>query len=197
MRKSLRVAALTVLGLWTFAADARADGYVSPFVGVNFGGDAGGTFREAAEERQHLTYGFSAGGMGAGVFGVEFDLGYTSNFYGNGSGISDNSVLTAMPALIIGIPIGGQQGPGIRPYATAGLGLIRRSVDLFGESIFDGNKLGYSLGGGVMGYFATNVGIRADYRYFRNVEVDDITEFEFSRGTFDFSRASVGILFRF
>ena len=50
-----------------------------------------------------------------------------------------------------------------------------------------------------MGYFSDHVGLRGDYKYFRNVEVDDVslTNVDFRRGTFDFSRAALGILFRF
>jgi opacity protein-like surface antigen len=102
-----------------------------------------------------------------------------------------------MPALIIGIPIGGQRGPGFRPYATAGLGVFHRSLNIANQSIFDGNSLGYSVGFGAMGFLGTNFGIRGDYRYFRNVEVDEIALLDIRRGTFDFSRASIGAVFRF
>jgi opacity protein-like surface antigen len=104
-----------------------------------------------------------------------------------------------MPAVIVGVPIGGQQGLGIRPYATAGVGMVRRTLNFSGFDVFDGSDLAYTLGGGVMGYFSDHVGLRADYRYLRNFEVDDVslTDVDFSRGSFDFSRASVGVLFRF
>jgi opacity protein-like surface antigen len=188
-----------LLGFWACTSEARADSWFSPFVGADFGGDAGGTFTQAAKDRQHVTYGFDAGGMLGGVFGVELDLAYTNKFYGEGLGISDNSLLTVMPTAVIGIPIGGQKGPGFRPYATAGLGLIHRSVDILGQSVFDNNRLGYSLGFGAMGFVATHFGIRGDYRYFRNVEVDEISlgNVDIRGGTFDFSRASVGAVFRF
>jgi opacity protein-like surface antigen len=189
--------ALAVLGLSLWAAPAQADGWISPFVGVNFGGDAGGTFSQAAKERQHVVYGLDAGGMFGGVFGLEFDLGYTRHFFGTGPTVSDSSVFTAMPALIIGIPIGGQRGPGFRPYATAGLGVFHRSLNIANQSIFDGNSLGYSVGFGAMGFLGTNFGIRGDYRYFRNVETDEIALLDIRRGTFDFSRASIGAVFRF
>lgn len=198
MKTAMRSMVLA-LGLWALASDARADGYASPFAGVVFGGSAGGTFNQAVEDGHRATYGFDLGGMSAGVFGAELDLGYTKRFFGTGAGISDSSVMTVMPTAIIGIPIGGQRGPGFRPYATAGLGLIRRTVNAGNQSIFDGNNLGYSLGFGAMGFFATHVGVRADYRYFRNVQVDDISfgNLDIQRGSFNFSRASVGAVFRF
>jgi hypothetical protein len=104
-----------------------------------------------------------------------------------------------MPTAIIGIPIGGQRGLGIRPFGTAGLGFIRRNLDFNGQSILDGNKLAYSVGFGAMGFFATHVGIRGDYRFFRTVEVEDISigTVDIQRGAFSFSRASVGVVFRY
>ena len=198
MKTAARVAMwmLLVCGMW--ASDARADGWISPFVGVNFGGDAGGTFTQVAEDRQHVTYGVDMGGMLGGVFGIEFDLAYTKHFFGTGAAVSDNSVLTAMPMLVIGIPIGGQRGAGFRPYGTAGAGLIHRSLNVGSVSIFDGeNSFGYSLGGGAMIFFADHFGIRGDYRYIRNFSVDEILELDIRRGTFNFSRATGALVFRF
>ena len=61
--------------LWAVCATtARADGFISPFVGVNFGGDASGTFNSNLRDRSQATYGFTLGGMSAGVFGLELDI---------------------------------------------------------------------------------------------------------------------------
>ncbi len=194
--KTLSAALLICTGL---ATEARADGFVSPFLAVNFGGEAGGTFNNNVRDRNRATFGGNVGFMGGGIFGVELDVAYTKKFYGEGAVVGDNSLLTIMPALILGIPVGGQQGPGIRPYATAGVGMMRRELNISGFDVFDGSDLAYSLGGGVMGYFSNHVGIRADYRFFRNFEVDEVglTNIDFHRGTFDFSRAAIGVLFRF
>jgi opacity protein-like surface antigen len=181
------------------ATDARADGFVSPFLAVNFGGEAGGTFNDNVDDRSRATIGGNLGFMSGGVLGLELDVAHTKNFYGKGNAIGDNSLLTVMPAVIFGIPIGGQRGAGLRPYATAGMGMMRRTLSIGGSDVFDGSDLAYTLGFGVMGYFSDHVGMRADYKYFRNFEVDQtsLTHIDFQRGTFDFSRAGVGLLFRF
>jgi opacity protein-like surface antigen len=198
MRLIMRTAVLALGVMLCLAGDARADGYISPFIGVNFGGDAGGTFKQNADDRNRVTYGFQLGGMKAGVFGAEVDLAYTPNFFGS-TGVDKNSVLLVMPTAIIGIPIGGQRGAGIRPYATAGFGLMRRRLEVGGVEVLDDNDAAYSVGGGVMGFFATHIGLRADYRYFRNFDSDliDFGNLEVHRGTFDFSRATAGLVFRF
>ena len=190
------IAALICAG---FAAEARADGFVSPFLAVNFGGDAGGTFDDNVADRSRAAFGGNVGFMSGGIFGVELDVAYTKNFYGEGAIVGDNSLLTVMPAVIVGIPIGGQQGLGVRPYFTAGVGVIRRDLSISGFDVFEGSDLAYNLGGGLMGYFSDHIGLRADYKFFRNFEVDDasLINIEFHRGTFDFSRAGIGLLFRF
>jgi opacity protein-like surface antigen len=176
---------------------AFADGFVIPFLGINFGGDAGQTFEEAAEDGSKLTWGVRAGGMASGIFGAEVDFSRTNNFFGDYGALGNNSVTTLMPAVIIGIPVGGQQGLGIRPYLTAGVGLIRREFDVAGFEVFKSNKAGYSLGGGVMGFFGTHIGISGDYRYFRTLDEDEIEGLPLSLGTFNYSRATAGVVFRF
>ena len=60
------------------------------------------------------------------------------------------------------------------------------------EQFFDvttKNDFGFDLGGGVMGFFNQNVGIRGDVRYFRSFSGDDnvtglgVSDFNFWRGS--------------
>ncbi len=199
MRSSLKALSAALLICVGCATEARADVYVSPFWAVNFGGDAGGTFNNNVNDRNRTTNGAAVGFMSGGILGIELDVAYTDKFYGEGTVVGDNSLLTVMPALIVGIPVGGQRGPGVRPYATAGVGIIRRELSISGVDVFDGSDLAYSLGFGVMGYFSNHVGLRADYKFVRNFEVDEVslTNIDFHQGAFDFSRAAIGVLFRF
>jgi opacity protein-like surface antigen len=196
MKFLVRVSVLAC-GLTLAASSAQADVYISPFAGVYFGGDAGGTFVDQADDRDRIAWGFDVGGMRGGAFGAELDVAYTSDFFG--TNLDDNSLLTIMPTAIIAIPIGGQSGPGIRPYATAGVGMMRRRLEVNNVEILDDIDAAYSVGFCVMGFIATPVGIRADYRYFRNFSSDliDFGDLNVRRGTFNFSRASVGVVFRF
>jgi len=71
--------------------------------------------------------------MGAGVFGFEADLAYTPTFFDmtsadNNAAFSSDNVTTAMANLIVGIPVGGQHGHGIRPYVAGGLGMMKEHV---------------------------------------------------------------------
>lgn len=59
------------------------------------------------------------------------------------------------------------------------------------------NQLGYNAGGGVMAFVSDRVGLRADLRYVRNLQRSDDSAFGFEAGEFNYSRGSVGVLFRF
>jgi len=191
------VLALTI----TMASSARADWHLSPFVGANFGGSADdGNLRDAAGDPNKFTYGFDIGWMGAGIFGFDVDFAYTKNFFGDADVIGNNRLFTLIPGLIVGIPIGGQHGGGIRPYATGGIGIINRDLDFIDIDRFEGSDAVWSLGAGVMAYFSDHVGIKGDYRYIRKFSVDDLTDLDLNRlrdDPFQFNRVTVGVLFRF
>jgi len=168
---------------------ARADGFFTPWVGTNFGQSAGDG---------RGSYGVSAGFMGNGVFGAEFDFGYSPRFFGNEDAFGSNNVMNAMGNLIVGIPIGGTSGGGARPFFTAGMGLIRTDIDgIFDDDSIASNDLGVSLGGGVMGYFNDHVGLRGDVRWFRNVQDNGpVNPFNLDLGSMQYWRASIGIVLR-
>lgn len=196
-----RVLVLCGLLVAALPASARADGYFVPFVGANFGGDVGLPLNTALRDRNRVVFGGTLGAMGGGVFGVELDMSYTHDFYpglvaGDEGG---GNLVTFVPSLVLGVPLGGQKGPGFRPFVLAGAGLVRRNLDVGSLTSFSQNDLAYTLGGGVMGFFSDHIGIRGDIRYFRNFRVDDIRlgDVDIERGTFDFSRATAGIVFRF
>ena len=109
-------------------AQARADWFFTPFIGANLhrGGDTLGFDTKNGT----VNFGGSLGFMGGGIFGFEVDFGYAPNFFENEEVTSiDGNVTTLMGNLIIGIPIGGQTGGGMRPYVSGGVGLLRSRVD--------------------------------------------------------------------
>src|SRR4029078_9742859 len=115
-------------------------------------------------------------GMGAGVVGFELDFGYSPNFFETGTAsnnnfafTNDSNVITLTGNAIVGIPVGGH-GPPIRPYVFGGVGLIRSNVQDFGQpfDVTTKNDFGFDVGGGVMGFFTQNVGLRGDFPSFRS-----------------------------
>jgi opacity protein-like surface antigen len=171
-------------------APARADGFIVPFAGYNFGGDAGcPSLTDCADKR--LNFGVAFGSMGRAV-GFEQDISYARNFFGETPG-ADNSVFSAMSNLLVGPGV----GP-IRPYFVVGVGLIRPHVSSLVGSVTDfdasRNSFGYDLGGGLTVMLGP-VGIRGDIRRFRTVESVDLLIFTGQK--LDFWRASAGLALTF
>ena len=106
MRRALKacvvLAAVTII--WA-PAQARADGYVSPWVAANSGAgfESGNVF-----DNGRAGFGVTAGAMGGGIFGGEVDFGYSPSFFGTSSDFGTNSVIDVMGNLIVGIPVGGR-----------------------------------------------------------------------------------------
>jgi hypothetical protein len=165
MRGSFKALILTATVALVAPAQARAEGYVVPWVGANWGSGNNVDNGRAA-------FGVNAGAMGAGIIGGEVAFGYSPSFFGTKNDFGNNTVLDLMGNLIVGIPIGGTHGGGIRPFVTAGLGLLRTQID--GGTLVrvssDNNMLGWNAGAGVMGYFSDHIGLRGDLRYTRGFE---------------------------
>jgi opacity protein-like surface antigen len=193
MRRGIKATLLIgAIALVLAPAQARADGFVTPWVGSAFGSNI---------DNGQTTFGVSAGGMGAGIIGGEVDFGWSPSFFGTKSDFGNNTVMNLMGNVIVGVPIGGQHGAGIRPYVVGGLGLIRSQID--GGTIANvsssNNMFGWDAGGGVMGYFTDHVGLRGDLRYLRATSdlKTGLTNLPNLDGNaLHFWRATVGVVFR-
>ena len=198
----------SALGLATFvsAVPARADVMFTPFVGANVGGSAASPLADFVGSSSRTTFGGSIALMSGGVFGIEADVGYTPRFFGTDlelAGIpvslARNNVLTAMVNVTAGVPFQGRSGLGIRPYAVGGVGLIRQQLSAAaGLVTYDANDLGYNFGGGVVVFVSRNVGIRGDVRHFRSIGANPVIDLiDLQPGAFNYTRATVGVTFRY
>ena len=188
--KGLRLAALAVVFAALSAAPARADGFITPFIGFNFGGDQAANCARLTDCEDHrLDWGVALGSTG-GIFGFEEEVAYSKDFFGKTAG-GDNAVLTLMSNLMLVLPA----GP-IRPYGLIGLGLIHPHIKLDSSALdFSDNALGYDVGGGVNIFFTPGVGLRGDVRHLHTLQ--DVTLGVFSNQKLDFWRGSAGLTFRF
>jgi opacity protein-like surface antigen len=179
-------------------AIARADGFIVPFAGVNFGGNAGDEDFGDAADAKRFNFGVSLGWMGGGVFGVEADFAYSPDFYGE-TDLGGSGVTSFMGNLLVGVPFGGQQGFGIRPFGLVGIGLLRSNLEEFDEVVgFDNNEVGWNFGGGLMFFFSSHVGLRGDVRYFRTFNAIDFGFINVAEEEhIDFARGAVGLVVRF
>ena len=201
----MRVSRLFVIGALMLAllpASASAQGWTfTPFIGSNFGGNADfgefATFDDEFEKR--VDFGGTLGWLSDAGIGLEVDFGYSPNFFEDTGGDSnfdfgDSNVTTLMGNLVLGVP-GGQ---GVRPYGSGGFGLIRSHVEantFFRE--LNTNDWGVNVGGGLIGYFNDNVGLRGDLRYFRSLQDNEPGDaLDLALSDFDFWRGSAGLTFR-
>jgi hypothetical protein len=189
MHRTLKVFIISATIAVSAPALARADSYISPFTGANFGNSSGNGRASA---------GAAAGWMGAGIIGAEAEFGYAPNFFGSQGGLGSNSVTDLMANLIVGVPIGGTKGGGVRPFAAIGAGLLRSKFnDTASGGDLSNNEVGMSAGAGVMAYFSDHLGLRGDVRYFRNLtDASTANSANINFGSFHFWRASVGIVIR-
>ncbi len=161
--KGLIVTGAAAAALIAAPAQARAEGFVTPWVGSNWGSDI---------RNGRAAFGVNAGGMGAGIIGGEVDFGYSPSFFGTDNDFGHNSVIDLMGNVIIGVPIGGTHGASVKPFVTAGVGLLRTQIDggTLASVQSSDNMFGWNAGAGVMGYFNNHVGLRGDIRYLRGFE---------------------------
>jgi outer membrane protein with beta-barrel domain len=191
MRRAFKFLFLSaVMALFWAPTQAYADGFVAPFAGVNTA--------TSTNINKRGDYGVNAGWMGAGVAGWEVDFGYSPSYFGDDATYGSNHVWDVMGNFIVGVPVGGQRGPGIRPYATVGFGLLKETIAAAGtHAEISYNDPGINVGGGVMGYFGDHVGLRGDVRYFRDVHSNTTSNsVNINFGGFHYVRASIGIVFR-
>jgi len=160
---------------------ARADGYVSPYVGVNFGGDT---------TKNSTNFGGSLGYLGHGA-GFEVDFGYTPDFFGSDTLDVDGKVATLMGNVLIG-----GRHEGFSPYFAVGAGLIRTNIS-GATDVFDFSERANSWGGNIGGGAFIGSGpvtVRGDVRYFKSF--DTTGDFpEITGDKLGFWRATIGVGF--
>lgn len=199
MRKSARIPRAMVIGLSAamlglgMASTANAQGFISPYLGWNFGGDAGCPQITNCEDK-HANYGVAFGAVGA-IVGFEEEFGYTNDFFGQ-NGNQSSKVITLMSNFMVAPRL----GP-VQPYGLAGVGLIRTSVE--GSTSGDENQIGWDIGGGVMIFFNQHVGIRGDIRYYHSFQVLDFSNLPVIPGLnrsdnkLDYGRVAGALVFKF
>lgn len=178
--KRLMASVLAAAAVVAIPSAARADGFLSPYVGVNFGGNT---------NQKSTVYGGAIGFMGQRA-GFEVDFGYTPEFFGDETVDVDGKVVTLMGNIILG----GKRG-GFSPYVVFGGGLMRTDItavttgDVFD---FSKNNFGGNFGGG---FFAggRSLTVRADWRYFRAFNFDNGIDLDVIDDTLGYWRGTVGV----
>ena len=111
----------TVLAVFALAIPrhAHAQGFISPLLGYDFGGDSGCPNITGCEDKK-LNFGVGVGSLGPFI-GGEFEFSYAKDFFGKAPNYK-SSVMTFMGNLLIGPKIGPVQpyGAGVAPFDPIG-----------------------------------------------------------------------------
>lgn len=180
---------------------ARADFFVVPFAGMKFGGSTSIVDLELAANKRKLVLGVAARHVSDRIVGYEVEFGNIAGYFGNqevaaikplvktGSYVNDLS-----GSLVLSLPPGVTKG-GLRPYAVVGGGLIHaQSEDIYEVLKVRRTVPALTLGGGAVGMFTNNVGVRFDFRHLRSLSTDAPTG---SVGHhIAYSRVTIGLLLR-
>ena len=190
-RKAIALAGFVLLFTMTTASDLHAQGFISPLVGFNFGGDSGCPSISDCEDKR-INAGVAFGSLGT-ILGFETEIGYAKDFFGSAPGF-ESSVLTLMTNVLI-IP---NIGP-IRPYGLIGAGLIKSHIELTPNSLLTStnNKFGWNVGGGLMVTVAPHVALRGDVRYFHSFSDATFLGIPLDGQVLNFGRAAGALVLRF
>jgi opacity protein-like surface antigen len=176
------------------AHDARAQGFVSPFVGTTL------TSPTATGSSTKPGYGIAIGALGK-VVGAETEIAYFPELIDNSAnGIAKNKVITFSGDTLIGPTVGR-----VKPYVALGAGSLHLNVTALSNVVtpnvdsVSNNYFTFNAGGGVFGFFTEHVGIRGDLRYTRafGIKIADLQSSGLSLDKFNFWRATVGLAVKF
>ena len=186
-----RTVLFVVLTLAIAPGAAYAQGFISPMIGYDFGGDSGCPEITGCEDKK-LNIGVSAGTLGS-VLGAELEFAYAKDFFGDIPGVS-SSVLTLMGNLMLAPKF----GP-VQPYGLIGLGLMKTNVEVSAASLLDSddNHFGWDIGGGLMIFLGDHFGLRGDIRYFHAFQDLEILGVSLGDTKLDFGRAAAGVVLKF
>ena len=168
---------------------AHAQLQVSPFAGVNFGGD---TTKTSGTAGLSLTY---------WVFdwmGIEAEGAYSPMLFEQDGFLTNRSVTTATGSFVFKAPMIGSDR--FQPYVAAGLGLLRPNLsEAGGLAVAKGNTLALTVGVGATGFINDHVGFRGDLRYLRGLRESDLdaNPFGIDFSKFSFWRPTAGLVVRF
>ena len=196
----MRVLLAAVLVAMTPIA-ARAELFAVPFLGLKFGGGTSIADLEFASGTKKFTMGGALMQMDDGLIGYEASFGYIPGYLEvddpplgplvkPGSFLVDftGSAILALPPQFT--------GGGLRPYAAVGAGLTHiQAADLLPVFQIRRTVPVAQLGGGAVGLFTNNVGVRFDYRYTRSLLTDDGTLRVVGRRV-SYSRVTLGLFLR-
>ena len=195
MKNSCVRAVVFALAMLSFVAvsagPASAQGFISPLIGYDFGGDSGCPQATGCEDK-NLNWGVGVGTLGSAI-GFEEEFAYARDFFGK-TPTRSSSVLTVMSNLMIAPAI----GP-VHPFLIGGVGLMKTHVDFTTSSLLSTKENGaaWDAGAGLLVLAGGHVGLRGDVRHFRSFKDFDVLGVPIQNTKLRYNRASIALFLRF
>ena len=194
-----RILVLAVLFFCCQVAEARADFFITPFLGSEFAGST--TLLDldtGAASSKHWTFGGSAAWLSDRILGVEADFSIVPGFFQNSSGtglVIGSRVTTLTGSVIVALPLSVTR-ESLRPYAVGGLGLLHATSEDILSLNESGDWLGLQIGAGAIGLITNRAGVRFDLRHLRALSRDTTLRGE-QTSKLSFWRATIGVTLRY
>ena len=179
MRAILKVVAACCLCIVASPNTAFAEWHFTPFIGVTFKGNTTIFDPELATGDKHATFGGTVTRLGAGILGAEGVFEIIPGFFQGKPGRTDSAgspirsdvvessrMTTLMGNIVLTAPRKYTEYF-LRPFVSGGFGLLH-VAKTEAQEVFsvDANFAGFNIGGGAIGFFSQNTGVRFDLRYF-------------------------------
>lgn len=202
MRGRLRVLAVCGLTLLAAPLPAAAEWHFSPFIGVTFRGNTTFTDVENATSKTHRSFGGTVTLLGGGILGAEGLFEMTPRFFQDTGEIVESSRVTALMGNVALTAPRRWTEYSLRPFVSGGFGVLRVSkVDVADPQPLPpvhANLAAFNIGGGAVGFFSKNTGVRFDLRYFSTIHSSgaDLGPVAIGEPHLRYMTASVGFVIR-
>ena len=194
----LKTLAACVICVLASPAAAAAEWHISPMIGATFAGKTTLNDFDQATGKVHPNLSLSGALLGGGLLGVEAIASLTPGFFqtGDGTFVKESRAYTIMGNVVLTAPRRWTEYF-LRPFVSGGFGLMRATqVDALEVLPASTSLFGYNIGGGAVGFFTANTGVRFDLRYYGTLRGYDRGGIAIGEVQLRYMTAAVGVVIR-
>ncbi len=199
MRSARALRALTIWFALLAAAPAYAEWHIVPLVGLTFKGNTNAVPVGQVPIGTHPDFGGAISLLGRGILGVEGIGVFTPTFKGDDpvldAVLKSSRTLAVMGNVVVTTPRRLTEYS-LRPYVSAGLGVMRLSITDAANIGQSTNTAGLDIGAGAIGFFTTRTGVRFDFRYYRRLNPGSSQALATDEPQLSFMTLTVGVVIR-
>lgn len=194
MPRVLAICCLCFLGL---VRPAAAEWHFTPMAGLTMLGSTTIVDPELATDKRHWNLGGAVTLLGPTIFGAEVITAWTPGFFERDDldVVLSSRTVSAMANVVLTTP-GRWTEYSLRPFVSAGLGLMHVAVEDEGLFPVNLNRAGFNVGGGAIGFFTARTGLRFDFRYHSTLTGSDEGPISIGDVHLRYVTATIGVVIR-